>query len=249
MDIFPLNLVLAAALASAMIFLGVLPPRLLRAPVFRRQILFAGLAWMVVALLSPPAILHYHILFGLVCLWAWRQLRHDNALSGKFWLTVATGLGLSLGVVLILAVTPRAFPPGLGLARQVLLLSSVYLGGGVIGLAYVLYIFTRREATRAEVPKRTVDRGAALLLVLIFLRAVVLLATIFLAGGAGNGVKPGREREIAGILAAEVLIVPLLGFVARWQAHSLTPSTSGWALLGICAFEAGAELLARMLLL
>ena len=142
-------------------------------PLFYRQIGFAGLAWMVVGILSPASISHFPIFIGLLCLLAWWRWRGDHGLSGRLWLSVASGLGISLGTVLILAMTPGAYPAGLG--RQILFLAEVYLGGAVIGLAYVLFVFTRKKSTQADVPVDLVRSYGWFLFLLTVARAAIAL--------------------------------------------------------------------------
>jgi hypothetical protein len=241
-DFHPLNLVLAEALAWASIFIGYLPTRVLRAPGFTRQVLWAGLAWMAVAILSPGEIRHFHVLIGLVCLIAWWKLRADQVLGGKLWFAAASGLGISLGVVLILAVTPQGLTlDPFGVGRFVLF----SCGGAVIGLAYALYVCTRRQATNAGISSSTVDRLANLLFVLTLVHAVGLFLLVGAKGVMNLPGPPtpaeallgyGWERMIAGgALAGALLVVPGLALVARRRSGSPAPSSAGASLLALCA--------------
>jgi hypothetical protein len=240
MDLYPLDLVLASALAWSTIFLGGLPTCLIRAPVFTRPVGLAGLGWLVVALLSPTAILHYDIFVGLICLFAWWQLRREEALRGKLWLAVASGLGISLGVVLILAVTPIAYPAGLALWNRILVLASIYLGGAVIGLGGVVYLFTRREPTQTGIPAGLVQRYAQLLFGLTLARA----ACAFLLAAAPSNEITRDLHGVGWILLWFVL--PILSRVALRRARSPAPSTSGAPLLALCLAGLIAEILMRL---
>ena len=63
MDGNPLNLILAVATASATIFLGFLPTKNIRTTFFARETLKAAIAWIFVAMATPPQIVHYIFLF------------------------------------------------------------------------------------------------------------------------------------------------------------------------------------------
>ena len=252
MDVDPLDLVLAASLACATIFLGALPTGLLRENVFARLVAFSGGAWFIVALTAPASIIHYYIFLGLLGLYAWRQLRHDHALSGKGWLTIAAGLGISLGVVLILAVTPMADRGNLSTAGRLIFLVPIYLAGAVVGLALVLYFFTRPAATRAGLPAATVRKYANLLCVLVVLRAA-LFAFSSLGTGTMSPPPATAIEQMAGpmfsawakaaMMIATLLVVPVFAWLARRLCLSPAPSRSGPALLVVVALGMGAEIL------
>lgn len=176
MDIFPLNLVLAVAVASATIFLGFLPTRNIASSFFTREILKAAMAWLAVTLAAPPAIFHYYLLLALLCFCAWWQFLNDHAFNGKMWLSVASGLGISVGVMFFLAVMPRAYPSGQSPVINDLLLASIYLGGAVIGLAYVSRVLIRGSMIQHGITPETIRHYVRLLVVLTLARAVVLLA-------------------------------------------------------------------------
>ena len=241
MDAYPLDLVLAVATAWTTVFLGRLSTGQLRAPHAMRQVIGAGVGWMAVAALAPTAIVHFYVLIGLVCFGSWWQLRRDEGLRGKMWLILGAGLGISLGVVLILAVTPAAFPAGLRFWPAALRLASIHLGGAVVGLAYTLFVLTRRDATRAGVPQRLVERYAGLLVRLLLLRAAVLAAGL-----------PSLSRwEIEPGIGLFVVLILLAGLarIASRLVHSPAPSTSGGTLIMIGALGFAVELAARWLLL
>ncbi|HEY0256378.1 MAG TPA: hypothetical protein VGC39_02960, partial [Candidatus Methylacidiphilales bacterium] len=163
MDVFPLNLVLTVVVASATIFLGFLPSRNIRSPFFAQEVFKALVAWIVIAVFSPPGIQHYYGFIAILCFGSWWQFRRDKALSGKMWLSIVSGLGISIGVMLILAVTPRAYPPGLSNLGQTLLLASIYLGGAVIGLAYISYALIQGSSTQSGATKDQIQRHIGLL--------------------------------------------------------------------------------------
>jgi hypothetical protein len=262
MDFYPLNLIMAVAVASATIFLGFLPTRNIRAAFFAREAIKAALAWVFIAMSSPPAIIHYPFFIAFFCFSSWWQLRRDKILSGKMWLSLASGLGISLGVVLLLAVTPRAYPPGLIQPTESLLLASIYTGGGVIGLAYVCYMLTVGFTNRSGVTQDLIQRYAGLLLGLVLVRAGVLLALFFYKHPLAANlvgvylhdtfyVVPGRtiRIEVLTLLVLTVLIQPGLAWFARRAACSRTPSQGASVLAGICFVGILAETLARLLVL
>lgn len=189
MDVFPYDLILAVATASATIFLGFLPITSIHPGFFARETFKAALAWGLVTLLTPPAIRHFPFLFALLCGGAWWKFSRDSAFSGKIWLSVASGAGIGLGVMLLLAVTPRAWPPGLPLFPQILLLASIYLGGAVIGLAWVSARLARNLSTNSGVTYALVQRYVAFLLNLTLARAIVLVALLVLTPNLPGHVK------------------------------------------------------------
>jgi hypothetical protein len=241
MDLYPFNLVLAVAVASATLFLGYLPTRLLRLDLFIRQPLRLGAGWLAVAAASPPEILHYYLVLAILCFVAWWRLRGDHGLGGKLWLCGAAGLGISLGVVLILAVEPAAWPALKPRWGQALFLVSTYLGGAIIGLAYMLHAFTRPEASRAGV---IAVRQANLLLGLIFLQAAGLFLALLAAGPMrsppasplGASFLEGHVLLAPGEIAfvTGVFILPILGWQALRKIGSPRPSAVGATLVAIC---------------
>lgn len=277
MAFYPLNLVFATAAASATIFLGFLPTRNVRSEFFGRQVLNALFAWVLIALASPSAIRHFHFIIAFLCFSSWWQFRRDRALSGKMWLSTASGLGISVGVMLILAVTPRAFPPGLPPLHQDLLLASIYLGGAVIGLAYVCYAMTQALSTTSGITRDQVQRYVGLLTGLVLARAGILLALAFLIPEMPGQIKSpahpvnptfsifgyefvanGYAREISipnqmisflGLVALIVIVLPVLAFVAQRATRSRATSQAISALIGICFAGILAEILARLLVL
>ena len=243
MNLYPLDLVLALAVAWGLIFLGRLPTKLLRLEVFYRQIGLAGLAWMVVAGLAPGSVLHFHIFIGLLCLFAWWRWREDHGLSGRLWLSVASGLGISLGVVLILAVTPGAWPVGALLPRQGLVLLGTYLGGAVVGLAYVLFVLTRRAATAADVPVGLVRDYARLLFWLTLGWAI--LAILRPEKSFWVVAMPAEVRLISVSTLSILILVPLAWWAWR-RIRSPTPSRSGIPLLILCGLGMVGEIFAAI---
>jgi hypothetical protein len=223
-----------------MIYFGRLPVRLIRAPVFIRPVGFAGVGWIAIALLSPGAILHYQLLIALMTLYAWWKLRSEDAFGGKLWLTGASGLGIGPAVVLILAVTPGAYPAARPWWDQVGFLASIYFGGAVIGLAAVLHRFTRRAATEAGVSPKRVEDYARLLFIFTLARFVVQLAP--LDENFRVGITPG-----AGSIGATAILffLPLFAWWAGKRARSPAPSASGAPLLALVFAGTIAEILTR----
>ncbi len=265
MEIFPLNLVLAVAVAAATIFLGFLPTRTIRSAFFAQESLRAAIAWGLIAVVSPPAIVHYQIFIAILCLGAWWQFRSDKALNGKMWLSIASGLGISLGVMLILAVTPRAYPPGWTQEAHAFLLASIYLGGAVIGLAYVGYTLTQGMATRSGVTNEVIQRYVGLLVVLVLARTVLLVVTAstlvspFRSGmhsipeGAENSsytssllINHFVEFKVA--IGLSGIVLPCLAFAARRAIRSGKQVQASHALAGICLIGLALEILVRFYL-
>jgi hypothetical protein len=252
MNLYPLNLVLAVAIASATLFFGYLPARRLTAHFFTRWTLRFGGLWLAVAALTPPEILHYSVLLALICFIAWWRLHGGHGLGGKFWLCLAAGFGLSLAPVLILAVTPMAWPDQ-SLGRQVLVLISLYVGGAVPGLAFILFLFTRREATEARVP----TFGLARLLVWLTLIKLALFVFIkpqwnLMDHGPGHGLYHAPDVLVEFqptflffVLVITCLVSPSLALQAQKKIRSPTPSASGPWLLGLAGLAFGGECLAH----
>jgi hypothetical protein len=228
MNLYPLNLVLAVAIATATLFFGYLPIRLLTARFFTRWTLRLGALWLAVAAITPPEILHYFGLLALLGFIAWWRLHGDHGLGGKLWLCAMAGFGLSLGPVLILAVTPGAWPAVLPAWAQALFLASLYTGGAIPGLAIALYIFTRRGASEAGF--RT-EGYARLLVGLTIIRiALALLALI----------PPLASLRMNPAAFYVFLLVPLV-FLASKRIKSPRPSTAGRALSLVVIIGIGAE--------
>jgi len=263
MEVFPLNLVFAVAIASAALFIGFLPTRNIRSPFFKQETVRLGVAWMLVAMTVPSGIAQYPVFIGLFCLASWWQFRRDRALSGKMWFSIGSGLGISIGVMLILAVTPRAYPPDLPAQLQPLLLASIYLGGAVVGLAYANYSLVQQS----EVPGELIRRYIGLLMALVLARAAVLWAFFFFRP-AGLGplvtaqltathlhdtyyqVPNGSTRwETLLLLGLVSLVLPVLAFVARRAVRQNDPRKALSLLAGVGLIGFFAETLARLLVL
>lgn len=263
MDIFPLDLVLAVTVASATIFLGFLPTRNIRSPFFMQETFKALVAWVFIAMFSPAAIRHYYFFIAILCFGSWWQFRRDKALSGKMWLSIASGLGISIGVMLILAVTPRAYPAGLSDLSRTLLLASIYLGGSVIGLAYVSYILIQGSPARSGATHDQIQRYLGLLSILVLARAGVLLASVFIPtkvmgraeghafsiDGSGYTLLGSISLQTLLVLGLVVIILPILAFAVQRTIRLHASIQASTMLAGICLIGFLAEILARMLLL
>lgn len=277
MDFYPLNLILAIAVASATVFLGFLPTRNIRSEFFTRQILFAVFAWAFIGVVSPSVISQYHCIIAFLCFASWWQFRRDRALGGKMWLSIASGLGISIGVMLILAVTPRAYPPTLPQPGQDLLLASIYLGGAVIGLAYVCHVMVQALSTTSGITQEQVRRYVGLLTALVFVRAGVLLILTFASAPISGPTRPyglpetqpsfqlfGHAFEVGAmgyvlkrsfsfqtifLLVLVVFILPVLVLAARRVFRSHSSAQAGFILISICLVGILAEILARLLVL
>lgn len=264
MDIYPLNLILAIAVASATIFLGFLPTRNIRSEFFTRQVLLAVFAWAFIGIASPSAISQYHFIIAFFCFASWWQFRRDRALGGKMWLSMASGLGISIGVMLILAVTPRAYPPTLPQPGQDLLLASIYLGGAVIGLAYVCYVMMQALSTPSGITREQVQRYVGLLMGLVIARAIIIwvnfVGQVFftLPRPGMHSMKdvpyqnwalmssPNKGHLLIGLTG---ILLPILAYLARRCARSHSSIQAGFILIGICLVGILAETLARLLVL
>jgi hypothetical protein len=265
MDGFPLNLILAVATAAATIFIGFLPTKSISSPFFAKQTCVAIFAWALVAFTAHPLIIHYLLLLTFLCFASWWSFRRDRALSGKMWLSVASGLGISVGVMLILEVTPRAYPKGLPQLNEALLLASIYLGGAIIGLAYFCFALT--EGTRSGVTQGLIQRYVELLLWLTVLRAVVILATFSIYPGyfgettTYNNLASTSQPYVAyqteghlsmnalAVVISAVIILPLLAFFANRAASFSSKIQPTRALIAILCLGFLTEIGARYLLL
>jgi hypothetical protein len=243
MNLYPLNLVLAVAVASATLFFGYLPARRLETAFFTRWTLRFGGLWLAVAALTPPAILHYYVLLALICFFAWWRLHGGHGLGGKLWLCLAAGFGLSLGPVLILAVTPGAWPDALPAWAQAFFLASLYTGGAIPGLAFVLYLFTRREVSEEGV---NIGVPARMPIALVLIRAACALlgvATMVL-------IRPGaRDLYLAFAmvaLALDIFVLLPAAFLVSKLIRSPRPSRAGLVLFVLIIIGLGAEVIALL---
>ena len=262
MDIYPFNLVLAVAVASATIFLGFLPLKNIRTSFFAQETIKAAFAWLIVAMASPQAIMHYHFMIAAICFGSWWQLRRDKSLSGKMWLSVGAGLGISIGVMLLLASLPRAYPPDLPQPLQGLLLASIYLGGAVIGLAYMCYVLNQNLTNQSGVTIALGQRFVGLLVVLVVVRAAVMVGLYFESGFrihpqmrffgliGGNSFIANKEGAALGLVFLVAAVLPGLAVLAqRATAEVGSRFKAAHLLIGICLLGLLAEILARLLLL
>jgi hypothetical protein len=238
MDLTRVSLVLAVSTAWATIFLGALPASALRR--YSREVLRAAGAWVVVALCSPPAILHWHLIFAFLCLLAWRHIRHDRALTGKVWMAIASGLGISLGVVFLIQAAPEICPLGLPSEKYFLLLASIYLGGAVTGLAYAACLLSDDEEAGG------LSSGYARLLAgLAFFWIVVAAMELRLTPDRA----PLFHAVDPRILLLPLILIAALSFLSL-QAIRVGSRTRAWRISAVTAVLAfGTQLLARELLL
>ncbi len=256
MDLYPLDLILAVATASATIFLGFLPTKDIAPAFFARETGKALMAWIVVALLSPPAIFHYPLFFAFFCFAAWWHFRRDNALTGKMWLSIASGLGISVGVMFILAVSPRAYPPGLPPLPETLLLASIYLGGAVIGLAYVCVALVLSTKVNSGVTQVIVRRYVGLLCYLTIARAAVFLLEVLQSPSTYKEHSFGVNAEFATstlhhgpLLILPLLLLVILSFRAQSAVGFSSRVQPTRSLIAILVLGLLAEFYARILVL
>jgi hypothetical protein len=155
------SLVLASITGWTLLAFGSLPVAVLRQ--HGREPLMAAGAWGVVAALASSAIFHWYLIFAIICLVAWTKL---NRLGGKFWLATAAALGLSLGIVF-----PLEISPPLLLRENPFVLASLYLGGAATGLAYAVFATSVRSPVDAWRP-----RGFAKGLLIVSIAWIAFLA-------------------------------------------------------------------------
>ncbi|MCE0484573.1 MAG: hypothetical protein LV479_10080 [Methylacidiphilales bacterium] len=265
-DGYPFNLVLAVAAASITLFLGYLPIKTVSPSFFSRQMAIATGGWGVVALLSPAEIVHYPILLAVLCLVGWRQFAQDEAFWGKMWLMLAAGLGISIGVLLILAVTPRAWPEGIPAAGQAMLLGSIYVGGGIIGLGYMGVALSRGVSANQGVTPGQLRQYVGLLVGLCFIRAALAWGTLFLVPGhiENSTYTPGHFTAVGsneGIMIGEteiriswwqlavpgvtLFVLPGLALWARGKAEFSSRALPTRVLGVFCVAAGGTEIAAR----
>lgn len=257
MDAYPLNLILAVATASATIFLGFLPTKDIKSTFFAREAGKAIFAWGLVALTSPHKILHYPCLLAFFCFAAWWHFRRDRALNGKMWLSLASGLGISIGVMFILAVTPQANPPDLPLLNETLLLASIYLGGAIIGLAYVCLMLV--QSTNAGVTQSLVHRFVGLLLTLTFIHSFVIFASWLVSAFLPKVRAPEYPRYSSDsfisihfdqmfylLVSLTVVVLPLLAYRAYRDVQFSSHVQPTRALIALVLFGFLSEIIARL---
>ena len=137
------SLFLASVTGWGLAAYGSLPVGVLRAS--GRQVLMGAAGWIVVAVLAPSQIFHWYLIFAILCLVAWTKL---NRPAGKIWLALSAALGLTLGVIFPLEITPQ-----LEARENAFLLALLYLNGATTGFAYVACLIgARNPAEGGRVP-------------------------------------------------------------------------------------------------
>ncbi len=262
MDSYPVDLILATATAWSTIFLGFLPTKTIRTSLFAGETLKATIAWILVAMSTPPAIMHYPLFFAIICAGSWWKFRATNALSGKMWLSIASGLGISIGVMLIIALREETHPQHLSQIAQAIHLASVYLGGGIIGLAYSSYVLMQNSAADSGVTQSLAQRYVGLLFILVLIRAVVLgvelLAPVypFNSEVQVNGILNHHgatyvhvsDLTLVSLTAIPMAVVIAFAFLA-WRASRVSARTRTCTLLiATCLIAFASEMLIRFLL-
>jgi hypothetical protein len=236
MDLTPVSLVLAVSTAWATLFLGVLSPPALRLQSW--EILKVCGAWMLVALTPPSSIFHWYFIFAFICLVAWVHLRRDRVLAAKTWLSFASGLGISLGVIFFIQAAPVLCPASLPLRSYLLLLASIYLGGAVSGLAYVRFVLSRD-------PTPHVRGGGYAKLLFILTIAWALVFALESREVMTNSLPRSGFADHANLLCIPILLLPVLAIGALYTNRSTT--TRIWATVSLLAF--GTNVFARWLLM
>ena len=265
MDTYPLDLVFTVAAASVTVFLGFLPTKTLRSGFFAREALKAAAAWVVIAAISPLGVMHYPFILAAFCFIAWWNFQRDDAFMGKIWLSLAAGLGISIGVLVILAVTPGCLPTtsfttltvrGSLQAQewgwsQAWCLASLYLGGAMIGLAYVGYALCREASLRPGLGG-FIQNSLGLLFNLTLVRAAVVLIEITVPGAFvdlhGKDVRH-FDFLFLPIGACVFLILPTLAYLARRAARFSSRVQPTRLLVAMMLVGLVTEILARIELL
>jgi hypothetical protein len=202
------SLVVASATGWAVLALGYLPVAVLRQ--HRIESLKAVAAWAFVAATAPPAIFHWYLIFALIGLVAWTKLDRP---AGKVWLAIAASLGLSLGIIF-----PLEASPPLLLRENPWALASLYLGGAVAGLAYVVCVSAGRMD---ETERRPI--GSAKWLFLLTLAWTVLLEEVLPRGshsrelefwGRSSAPSSWIEYWTPLVLASALVVITFLAFTA-----------------------------------
>jgi hypothetical protein len=140
------SLVLASATGWGVLALGYLPVSVLRRH-SKQPLVFVG-AWALVSAAAPPVVFHWYLIFALIGLIAWTKLDRPG---GKVCLAIAAALGLSLGIVFpleapLVSGNVILIGPGSALIENPLALASLYLGGAVTGIGYVLCVVAVRHS-------------------------------------------------------------------------------------------------------
>jgi hypothetical protein len=238
-NLVPLDLVFASALAWAGIFYNRLPTSLYRDSFFTRPVLALAGGWLLVAAVVPWKMAHLYLPLVMGTWWAGSLLRRDYLLRGRMWLAVVSALGVSVGFIFIIAATPNEYPARL--PEQWVFLASRQLGGAVLGLAATLWWFTRLPATRAGMPVGLVATYARLLASLILLHAVVRLfdqRPFFSERQMNDSLE--EVIRVGSAALCWLLLVP--AWAVMRTARGPTPSTSGASLQMILLLGFFAEL-------
>jgi len=250
MDTYPFDLVLAVAVAAATIFVGFLPVKTIPARFFAREAIKAAGAWMLVAAISPLGVMHYPFILAILCFVAWWNFQRDDTFTGKIWFSLASGLGISIGVMIILAITPGSLPVQ-GDWSQILCLLSIYLGGAMTGLAYVGCMLCREASVRTGITGLT-QNCLGLLFNLVLIRCLVLLIEFTAVPGSpchdifSLGAKIGRQPDLLPIAISVFFITPLLAYLARRAANFSSRLQPARFLVAIIFIGFMTEILARI---
>lgn len=119
------SLFLASVTGWGLAAYGSLPVATLRAS--GQQVLMGAAGWIVVALLASSQIFHWYLIFAILCLIAWTKLSRP---AGRIWLALSAALGLTLGVIFPLEITPA-----LEARENAYLLALLYSHGATTGFA------------------------------------------------------------------------------------------------------------------
>lgn len=137
MESYPVNVLLALLASFITLFLGFLPSQHLPRTFFQKHVGVAGVMWLAVGILMPPT-LYFTGGAALLCVIAWYFWGNQSILQAKVWQSAATAVGVTLGVITVLRMSPQAVPDDMPLAAQGWFLAGPYMVGLVLGTGYAL---------------------------------------------------------------------------------------------------------------
>jgi hypothetical protein len=236
MEFTSVRLVLAISTAWATVFLGALPASALR--LHSPAVLKACGAWALVGLTSPGPVRHWYFIFAIICMVSWLRLIRDRALDGKIWLSIAAGLGISIGIVFFIQAAPALCQGTLPMQEYLLLLASIYLGGATSGLAYAGWVSTPVSTSRTHARD-----SARLLAVLAALWCTVVASELRLRPHFGAHALPARTWAFLMSLA----LATVLSWLAFHAVRAGAPMRAKRLFAAVAVFAFAVQLFARWL--
>jgi hypothetical protein len=205
------SLFLASVTGWTLAAYGALPLSTLRAS--GRQVLTGVAGWIVVAVLAPSQIFHWYLIFAVLCLVAWTKL---NRPAGKIWLALSAALGLTLGVIFPLEITPQ-----LGARENSSLLALLYVNGATTGFAYVVCLNCTRGPAEG-------GRAGALALALVSFSIAGFGMSIWRLRSPGVSIPQGLASLATPCLLSGVIVGLAILALAALRRHSL-PKARMWS--------------------